>query len=308
MIKYYVSELVRRYRIKLFNQEVIKVLQTAPVVFKPNAPLIVSMVHHRDVLPYLAAVKSFIRYVPVSGIVVVADKSIDNQDRETFRTQMPGVIIRDASEFVRDGIPSGGCWERLVAISNYAVTHYVIQLDADTLTVSEPSSVIQAIKNNISFTLGTYDLQAKVNVLEVARWAQSHCTNNANPHIQLICESKIMTASNGDESKVYIRGCAGFTGFGVGSFSEDDVRTLSARMNSALKETWSRWGTEQFASNYIVSNVDKSVVLPHPVYTTPDRINHTTVFVHFIGPLRYSGGKYLRMLQKFLQSENKLTA
>lgn len=306
MIKYYIAELVRRYRLRLFNQEVIKVLHTAPVVFKPNAPLIVSMVHHRDVLPYLAAIKSFVRYVPVSGVVVVADKSIDDNDRETFRKQMPGVIIRDASEFVREGIPSGGCWERLVAIANYAAANYVIQLDADTLTISEPWSVIHAIQNNFSFTLGTYDLQAKVNVLEVARWAQSHCTNNANPHIQLICESKLMTASNGDESKVYIRGCAGFAGFGIGSFSEDDVKTLSTRMNYALKELWSKWGTEQFASNYIVSNIDGSVVLPHPVYTTPNLINKTTVFIHFIGPLRYSGGKYLQLLKKFLQLEDKL--
>lgn len=72
-------------------------------------------------------------------------------------------------------------------------------------------------------------------------------------------------------------------------------------MRALVGEGWDRWGTEQFASNYMVSNAPNAMVLPHPVYTTPDLINHTTEFVHFIGPLRYSKGIYLQQLQQFLQ-------
>jgi len=263
--------------------------------------MVLSMVQHSDVLPYLAALKSFAFHVDISNIVVVADKSITHEDRDIFRDHIQNVIIRDAAEFVRKNMPTGGCWERLIAISNYVENHFVIQLDADTLTISKPDKVIELIKNNRSFTLGTFDLQAKVCEKEVARWARSHCDTTIDPHIQLICESNLLAATGGDATRVYIRGCAGFAGFGRNSFNEKVIEILSVNMARILGNKWRKWGTEQFASNYIISNIDNSEALPHPVYTTPDRINSTTVFVHFIGSLRYSNGSYLRLLNNSMQ-------
>ena len=295
MINYNISEIKKRFQKISFDKTILKIKNTPPLITSTQGPLILSMVHHRDVLPYLAAIKSFAKYVEITGVVIVADKTITTEDREIFNNHIPGVTIRDAAEFIREGIPTGGCWERLVAISNYAASNYIIQLDADTLTISKPDEVIKCIDNNISFTLGTYDLQSKVSVTEVARWAQSHCTSN-NTHIQLLCESNLLHAAGGDDKKVYIRGCAGFSGFALGSICEEDIKILSMRMNSKLGDIWSKWGTEQFASNYLVSNCKHSQVLPHPVYTTPDMINKTTCFVHFIGPLRYIKGLYKNKL------------
>lgn len=306
MIKYYYSEINRRLQKRTFDKSVIRIQNTQPITIKEHGPLVLSMVHHRDVFPYLAAIKSFCQYVDVSGFVVIADKTITTEDRELFKKHLIGVTIRDAAEFVRDGIPSGGCWERLVAISNYVENNYVIQLDADTLTISKPDEVIKCIDNNISFTLGTYDLQSKVSVSEVARWAQSHCLAHKNPHIQLLCESNLLQAAGGDESKVYIRGCAGFAGFAPSSISENDIGILSKRMSSKIEKIWSKWGTEQFASNYLISNSKHSQVLPHPVYTTPDLINQTTCFIHFIGSLRYGKGLYTRYIKFFLSNNSYL--
>jgi hypothetical protein len=303
-IRYYFSELVRRIRQAQFNKAVVNVLKFPKLQPKATGPLVLSMVQHKDVLPYLAALKSFAAYVDISGVVIVADKSITAYDEAILAEQIEGVIIRRANEFIRKNIPEGGCWERLIAISNYVENSFVIQLDADTLTLSKPEKVIELVNENISFTLGTYDLQAKVSVQEVARWAQSHCDAAINPHIQLLCESNLLVASGGDMRRVYIRGCAGFAGFGCKSFCEDDIRSLSVSMASALGIKWTQWGTEQFASNFIISNIGKSEVLPHPVYTTPDLINKTTVFVHFIGSLRYSKGKYLKFVNELMTSRN----
>ena len=304
MIKYYLSEIIRRFQKQIFDQLVKKILDKPPVKISTHGPLVLSMVHQRDVLPYLAAVKSFAHHVDISGVIIIADKTISAEDKEIFKTHIPNVIIYNAIEFVRDGMPSGGCWERLIAISNHTASNYVIQLDADTLTTSTPEVVIECISKNISFTLGTFDLISKVNVTEVSRWAQSHCLHNKNPHIQLTCESNLIFAAADDESKAYIRGCAGFAGFAPGSICEEDIRVLSQRMMTKLGDTWSKWGTEQFASNYLVSNSEPSRALPHPVYTTPDLINHTTCFVHFIGPLRYKNGKYTHHLNLVLEELN----
>lgn len=298
-LKYYYEEIGRRVGRRTFMKSAPDVLMTPPVKSSADGPLLLSMVHNRDVIPYLVAVKSFMRFVNVSRVVVVADKSMTATDKQTLSSHIDGVIIRDAAEFERKGVPVGGCWERFIAISTYVGDAYVIQLDADTMSLGGLDSVLGAVQSDTSFTLSTFDLQSKVSVGEVARWAQSHC--KGDPHVQLLCESNLVRAAGGDLTKQYIRGCAGFAGFAKNSFSFSDIATLSERMHEALGEKWWKWGTEQFASNYIVSNSEKCLALPHPVYTTPDRINDTTVFVHFIGPLRYYKGLYLKYLEQFLK-------
>ncbi len=299
LLKYYLEEAIRRVRRFYFLRTAIKILDTNPVVPANSGPLVLSMVQQKDVIPYLAALKSFVRFVDVCGVVVVSDKSLTPDDKKLIASQISGVVIRDAAEFARRDLPTGGCWERLIAISEYVQGNYVIQLDADTLSLGALDSVIEAYQANESFILSTFDLQSKVNVKEMSRWAQSHCTGDV--HVQVLCEANLMAAAGGDLAKQYIRGCAGFSGFGKGSFAIQELVTLSERMSGILGEKWKKWGTEQFASNYIVSNSKNCIALPHPMYTTPEQINSTTVFVHFIGPLRYYRGRYLTYVKKLLE-------
>lgn len=300
LFKYYFEEIRRRIARRAFTKSASEILNTPPVKLSSDGPLVLSMVQPRDVIPYLVALKSFVRFVNVSAVVVVADKKMTAADKQILSSHVDGIIIRDAAEFQFDGLPVGGTWERLIAISEYVKQGYVIQLDADTLTLAPVDAVLRAFKRNVSFVLSTFDLQGKVGVEEVAIWAMSHC--KGEPHIQVLCESKLVLAANGNLDKQYIRGCSGFAGFAKDSFKFSELESLSSRMGAALGEKWSKWGTEQFASNYIISNSADSVALPHPVYTTPDRINETTVFVHFIGPLRYYKGLYSKHLRQFLKS------
>ena len=49
----------------------------------------------------------------------------------------------------------GGCWERILLISEYVKDYFVIQLDADTLTLGDIPEVHQWVSGKTSFALGT---------------------------------------------------------------------------------------------------------------------------------------------------------
>ena len=73
-----------------------RMLDTPPLVTSADGPTVLSMVHHRDVLPYLLAIKSFVRHVPSSRIVVIADPTITTFDRTVLSQHIPALDLRDA--------------------------------------------------------------------------------------------------------------------------------------------------------------------------------------------------------------------
>ncbi|MEK8085810.1 hypothetical protein WNB94_05305 [Aquabacterium sp. A3] len=302
-LRYYLDEAQNRWRKARFFKQADAILHTPVVTCASAGPMVLSMVHHRDVLTYLLAIKSFARALPPSKVVVVADPTITPDDRKVLQQHVPGIEIRDAAEFRRPGVPVGGTWERLMAIACLSQDHYVIQLDADTVTLADVSEVRECFVQNVSFTIGTGDLQLPVPVGAAARWARGMMKGLAQPHVQLLCEAQVCAAAAaGDERKHYVRGCSGFAGFARQAISEADVVALSERMQAVLGEAWSRWGTEQFSSNYLIANAPGAVVLPHPMYTTPNRMGPYTVFVHFIGSQRFTSDAYLMALRNHLTS------
>lgn len=302
-LRYYFNEAQNRLRRRRFLLQAHALLHTPPVTCASDGPMVLSMVHHRDVLTYLLAIKSFARALPPSKVVVVADPTITADDRATLKQHVPGVEIREAVEFQQPSVPVGGTWERLMAIATYVKDHYVIQLDADTVTLAGMAEVEECVSRNVSFTIGTVDLQVPVSVKTASLWAQRLMQGNTQPHVQTLCEAQVWSAAaEGDIGKKYVRGCSGFAGFAHNAISPADVIALSSRMQAALGDAWSRWGTEQFSSNYLIANAPDSVVLPHPMYTTPDRAGSYSVFVHFIGPYRFTSDTYLMTLRNHLKA------
>lgn len=286
-------KLIERFHKLRFERAVRAIHGTPPL--RPGArPFIaLSMVHHRDVDAYLLALKSFCRHLTPARVVMVADPTITEADRQLLRTHVPHIVFRDAASFHREGVPKGGCWERLTAIAEYSAEGYVVQLDADTVAVAPLADVVAAIDAGVSFTLSTEDGQAIVSTHEIARWAQGRPPDD-DEHIQVLAEACLdwFDATN---SKRYARGCAGFAGFAKGSISVPAVVDFSQRMGQLMGVKWSAWGTEQFASNYFVTNADGARLLPHPTYCAPHRRNGSTVFFHFIGYVRYTTGLYAQV-------------
>ena len=281
-----IGEKINKLRFNLAVQNILKAPQLNTVA---NGPIVLSMVHHRDVLPYLLALKSFSRYVSPSRVVVVADPTITEIDRKLLRKHVPSLEFRDAAEFHAAQLPKGGCWERLIAISEYVSEGFVIQIDADTVASGPMSEVEAAISNNLAFLLGTEDVQQIQICSEVAAWAQARLSGS--DHVQLVAESKLSGLADHGRWR-YVRGCAGFAGFPKRSFDRTDLINLSQEMESVLGLRWREWGTEQFSSNLLLASMEGAKLLPHPKYCAPHRANGETVFRHFIGYVRHTTPLY----------------
>lgn len=265
------------------------ILNTAPL--KPGAlPFVVlSMVQKRDVVSYLVALKSFCLHANPERVVIICDPSIDANDRATFLHHVPHVQLLEAEACADPRVPRGGTWERLLAISAMAVENYVVQLDADTVTIGPIPEVLAAISDRRGFVIGERASQQLKSLAETS----GHVRDNfpTNTHIQSISELN-MDQLDRPSSTRYVRGCSGFTGFPPSSGMGTSLIEFSSDMQNLIGERWTNWGTEQVTSNYLVANSDNAQVLPYPKYTTPNAMDCGTTFLHFIGYTRFVNSKY----------------
>jgi len=266
-----------------------QILATKPLVPGDLPFMLLSMVHQRDLQSYLVAVKSFAYFANPKRIVVVCDPSIDDSDRAILKRHLPHVELHVADEFTHPSMPRGGTWERLFAISEFVRDNYVVQLDADTLTVQPIPEVLEAIRNGKGFVLGEKPVTPMRSLAEARENALPWMRPGA--HIQGIAETEMVNVGLPD-NVLYVRGCSGFTGFPRAGEMQETMIDFSRRMMGKLKDDWKRWGTEQVTSNYLVANATGTAVLPFPKYCTPDCVSVETAFFHFIGSMRFVNNKY----------------
>jgi hypothetical protein len=271
------------------------VLRTAPVRLAVESDLVLlSQLQHKDVLMFLLAVKSFAKRVAPRAVYVLDDGSLSADDRAALREHIPGLTVLELVDFRSSACPSGGTWERLLAISTLVRDHYVIQLDSDTLTIGPIVEVRDCIERQAAFTIGTWDKQTIETMRERCDTATKLAPKVAG-HIQVVAEAHFNRLRD-FESLRYVRGCSGFAGFARRSFTREFVEDISAQMRSALGERWAEWGSEQVMSNIVVANIPGAVVLPHPKYADCYKMkSQLTEFIHFIGSCRFDNGNYARL-------------
>lgn len=288
-----ISRVIQRVKRDYFHARYQKVAQqvlATPLLKCGDLPfMLLSMVHQRDVHSYLVAVKSFTYFLNPTRIVVVCDPSIGSDDRETLKRHVPHIELRDAHEFTHPDMPRGGTWERLFAIAQFSPENYVVQLDADTLTVRPIPEVIEAIRAGNGFVLG----EMPDTPLRSLTATRENALPKVRPgaHVQSIAEAEMANVGL-PQNACYVRGCSGFTGFPRSLRMRDDMVDFSRRMTARLGEDWKRWGTEQVTSNYLVANAEGTRSLPFPKYGTPDCATQETAFFHFIGSMRFINSKY----------------
>ncbi len=270
----------------LYLRNVGCVLETRPLK-SGNLPFIaLSMVHQRDVIAYLVAIKSFAKFANPERVVIICDPTIGEHEKSIFKTHIPHVELRNALEFRDPRIPTGGCWERLSAITAYSPESYVVQLDADTVTLDAISEVTFAVVQKNGFVLGE-KLNQKILTLNEA---SSNAMKSTSHHIQALSEQTLADA--GLNGSFYIRGCAGFTGFPPDNAMREKFFDFSLKMAAKTGQRWSEWGTEQVTSNFLVANATETRILPYPKYSTPFRHEGVGAFQHFIGEIRFRNRSY----------------
>lgn len=284
----------RKLNYSWFNLRNQAAYHTPPVHLSADGPSVITQVCRDDIVMYLIAIKSFAKYIPPSTVFVLDDGSLSSSDHAMLRHHIPQLQLLSLSDFQSAHCPKGACWERLQAIAELCKKHYVVQLDSDTITLNNIDEVAQAIEQDTSFVIGTEDGQDFD--LMPAAVSAGRSRLSTTKHIQIAAEANF-DKLQGHETMRYVRGCAGFTGFAKNSFSLDFIELISRQMYQAIGARWNEWGTEQVTSNIAVSNCPRTTVLPHPKYSNCQRIRGgLTVFIHFIGPCRFTKGTYSRFL------------
>lgn len=286
-----ISRLRREWHLRAFNHTVREIFDGPPLVRGTRALTLVSMVQSRDTASYLLALLSFARYANPQRVVVVSDPSMTAADLQALRLMVPHIELRRAEEFRHPAFPVGGCWERLCAITEYARSSYIIQLDADTVCLEPPEEVIAAVECGRGFVLGERP-QQRLNSLDEAS-AYAAQWQPPDLHIQALAEQMLPLASLAGSR--YVRGCAAFTGFACAADLKERLVEFSTQLRRLTGERWDEWGSEQVASNYLVANQHDTTVLPFPTYATPDQLEHKPKFVHFIGSQRFENGQYAQV-------------
>jgi len=279
-------KLMSRFRERCYKWEVRGVLETSPLQRGHRQFVALSMVHHKDVLPYLVAIKTFAAFTSPHRICVVCDPTITEEDRTTFRHHIPHIELIKAEDHRHPDLPVGGTWERLQAICSLSPDNYVVQVDADTIALMDMPHVVAAIDAGKAFVIGEEPNQP-IMTLEQATERGYRWTNQ---HIQAHVE-RLLSTSNVPMQR-YVRGCSGFTGFPADPEMLNKALAFSAVMTRLCGDRWREWGTEQITSNYLVANAHGAAVLPYPEYCTPKGTLSGLRFGHFIGFIRFSNNLY----------------
>jgi hypothetical protein len=292
---YNLKDKLNRYR---FSEACKKIFITPPVIATTHEPVaVLTQLQHKDVILFLIAIKTFAKQVPLSKVFIINDGSLNNDDIVTLRKHIPIADFYDANQFSDPLCPTGGCWERLLAIANFIDQFYIIQLDSDTLTLSTLNEVNNHIKTNTGFVIGTWDKQE----IEPMNAASELIKKNVDPtidlHVQMFAEARF-SKLDGSENLRYVRGCAGFSGFPRESFNKQFIIDFSQKMENEIGSKWRTWGSEQVMSNVVVANLDKADVLPHPKYSDCNSMKLPyTCFIHFIGDCRFTRSIYAKLAQ-----------
>ncbi len=294
---YNLKDKLNRYR---FFKACRQILITAPVIATTIEPVaVLTQLQHKDVNLFLIAIKTFNRQIPLSKVFIINDGSLNNEDFILLSKHIPIADFYDTKQFSDPLCPTGGCWERLLAIASFIDQFYIIQLDSDTLTLSALKEVKDFIKTNTGFAIGTWDQQEIEAMNITAERAQKNDT-----HVQMLAEANFSKLA-GSENLKYVRGCAGFSGFPKNSFNKQFIIDFSTKMEDQIGSKWHEWGSEQVMSNVVIANMDKADVLPHPKYSDCNNMKlPDTSFIHFIGDCRFKRSIYAKLAQNEIRKLN----
>ena len=308
-MNYYFERILRRYRQIGVNRALLKVCETPPISTDKSADLIiVSQLHKKAIYMALVALKSFIRKLPTVRLELLDDGSLDKGDYALLHQHLPGANVVKINDVDVIDCPHGGTWERLIRIQELTSEGYVIQVDTDTLTINNISEVISCVEMNNAFTIGGPEWPEKASLQAIKTFAEKH----ESSHIQIESE-KMLAQVKSIGLDGYIRGCSAFAGFPKNSNLIGPLNHFSREMEGFMGKRWTEWGTEQFASNVMISLCPEAVLLAWPTYQNfgfpfykplLEKTESTAdvSFIHFIGTNRYRKDVYRRLIKTTINS------
>ncbi len=277
------------FRRRSFNRAIAGIFDTPPIEVKDAPWCIVSMVANGDIPIYLLALKSFYPKIGRGKVTAIVDRDMPIALRQTLGRHVVGLEFVILEDIATGACQRGGTWERLLYVLDRSEREYTVQLDADTLTVSNDlDEVVRCLETNAPFTISDgFELMPLADVAEEADATPSD-------YIGIIAERAFKHYSEGEGLR-YVRGSSGFAGFSRGGFTRAAITRFHAEMERLIgTQRWREWGSEQCGSNFAIANSPGAVVLPRPEYAsfTPRVPRREVKFFHFIGSSRYLDGYY----------------
>ncbi|MAT52326.1 MAG: hypothetical protein CMK32_14205 [Porticoccaceae bacterium] len=288
----------------LFGRTCRKIRKTSPLAYQKNPDITVaSMVSHDTVDMYLIAIKSFMTHFGDAKIEAISDGSLTRDDIHLLKHHVPGIDFSDARDIDTGDCPSYISWKRLFRIIELSQRSYVIQLDSDIIALSPLVEIYNKAVSNEGFMIadGRWREMADRNFLHslTRRWKHIHP--------QALAEREFYNLPYFEEGDKYLRGCAGFAGYPRGSLTVERVQTLSRQIEERIgSSVWREWGSEQTATNCLISKSNNPEVLPWPRYQNylfpPARYSvESAALIHFIGTTRFADGTYRITVQKLIR-------
>jgi len=280
-----------------------RVLATPPIAQGDDGVILFSMIGTGVLLPYLVAVKSLRQQLGRGRVVILDDGTLTAADHVILAHHLNNPRIIAIGDVDTGPCPRGGTWERLLTILDLRADAYVIQLDSDTVTLGDLSEVRAAIDAGRDFTLRG-EASAEIRAAsDIARDRAGTDPRAAGLHVQDAAEAAIGSLDMPRHGPLrYVRGCSGFAGFAPGGPGRALAEGFSQAMDAAIgRASWSRWGSEQVTSNFVVANGRDPLLLPYDRYWNfwnaalfgRARFAGDPAFVHFIGTYRFHGDAYL---------------
>jgi hypothetical protein len=290
------ERLMRMGREAIHLRQCRALLDTPPIVPADDGLILFSMIGTKVVLPYLLAVKSLHHQLQRGRVVVLDDGTLTVADKALLNAQLGSPQIIPIASVDTGACPKGGCWERLFTLLGLRDTHYVIQLDSDTVTLGPVPEVAAAVAANQSFTLAGGAQDAVTGFLPLGDFiAQVYPQGPEEGHIQALFESRIGQMPDAAQLR-YGRGCAGFAGFAAGGGGLESAKSFSQAAEAITAKRWHEWGSEQIASNFLIANEAGSAMLPYARYSNYWNADWDGEmrFIHFVGAWRYANDRYRR--------------
>lgn len=291
------DKIKRKFAKRVFDFQIREIRDTPPIKYRESPWTILSMISHRDLAMYLLAVKSFYAQLGGGRIRIIDDGSLTQADKVTLNSHLVHPTIVSRKDIAIGSFLPHIMWERLAYAVDLSASEYVIQLDADTLTLGPIEEVrINALENR-PFIQGTRSGQTFVSVAEASAFA---ATTGMQDHILTMTE-KALVRLPGAERLKYVRGSAGLAGLAKQGFPRRRAEELCQAMAGLVGDRFAEWGTDQVAFNLMVSNSPGAVVLPFPAFCiNAEQTPGASRFLHFIGSHRFDGGDYARLGRRFI--------
>lgn len=261
-----------------------------------------TMLGQADLLMYLVAIKSFLRFRPVARVAAHSDGSLRPEHEALLRKHVPGIRVISTTEanerakkelnpFLAEWRARDASWRRLIDTELWCETHRRMIIDSDILTIRRPDAVLEWIADKDGtrpLMFGATDSLPAGPIPE----------GTGRRPIQNVFRERLAQfakEANGP-AEFYQGGTSGYYGCRREISLAEIERLIRAGLAAGVP--MAEWGGEQCLVVYRLSTSDPIRLNVRKYFNfapeAMDRLNEVAV-AHFYGTFRFCRGVYSRL-------------